>query len=221
MKQRMRKAGLGLLVGAVVVLGGGFASADYQGGDSTTPASAEVTVTYTIQSFRAIELSSSDPVPFNVVRQGEIAGPIDGPTILYGTTWPTDKISAYLDFAMKNGVKLYVSVGTPTPPLDGSQTCTDAGDTMGAVTVGENEGLADLSSALQNSAAGLINHIDNCGAPGYADAPTFEDADLASEVWATASTAFVLDATSATDTNPSTLSVPQMKVVTFIIDGAA
>lgn len=205
MKRFFRKAGLGLLIGASLVLGGGFASADYAQGDNTAGASFDVT--YTVQSFRALELSSTADVPFGTVRQGETKG-VDGPTLLYGTTWPADQISVYLTDPMANGVVLLVDAGVATEPGDLDVTCIEPGTSLTGVDISETTagapaveesalGAGDGIAAVDPVREPLVTLIDNCGAPGYAGAPGESEVNASSDQWASASTYFTLDATDA------------------------
>lgn len=190
MKRTIRKLGLGLLVGATVILGGGFASADYGPGDSTAGSSFDIT--YTVSSFRALELSDTGTVAFGTIRQGEALRK-NGPTILYGTTWPTDEIVAYLDDVMANKVVLMVDMGAPTDP-NGEVTCTYAGDSHDGVDLSLS--YVDMQAGPTNAEV-LIDNIDNCGAPGYSDPETWVSPDVNSDQWASASTEFVVDASNA------------------------
>lgn len=211
MQRRLKRAGVGLGIGAMIVLGGGFASADYVDGAGT--ADASVSVTYTVQTFRAIELSSTSPIAFGTVRQGETAT-VDGPTILYGTTWPSDQISAYLSGALENGVVLNATAGTPTPPDDSGVTCTDAG-----TTAGETE----VSLAVSGSAAPLITGIDNCGSPTYGTqvSTPYDNPDRTATTWATASTSFTLDTSSAEQADGSSnLYAAVSKTIYFLIEAS-
>lgn len=199
MKRTIRKMGLGLLVGATVVLGGGFASADYNDGDETSESSFEIS--YTVSSFRALELSDTSRVPFGTIRQGEEAKSRPGPTLLYGTTWPGDEIIGYLDSAMINGVKLGIDVGVATPPDDFDVTCEGAG-TSAPDTVDLSLSYVDMSSATPTLSEPLITGINNCGAPGYSSGPPYtgltqSDVDATSDRWATASTLIWVDASGA------------------------
>lgn len=207
MKGRLKRAAAGLAVGAVIVLGGGFASADYTDGDDS--ASADATVTYTISSFRAIELGGVSDVDFGTVRQGGTATET-GPKIYYGTTWgPNDYIAAYLGSAIQYGVKLYVQAGIPSAPVDESVACSHPGDA---------ETYVDVSAAnSEATAVDIITGIDDCGQPDPVDGNA---ALTIGDTWATATTELTLDATNATDDGSGALATPVSgRTLTFLIDG--
>lgn len=214
MKQVFKRAVVGLLLGAIVVLGGGFASADYSDGDKSASASAEVT--YTVASFRAIELTNTK-IAFGTVRQGGTSTKA-GPTVLYGTTWTGDKISVYLTAAMENGVKLWLVPSAPNSPasLAVGDTCSAAG-----VTVAPSVQVTSTESANPQA---VITGITNCGYPQSSSTatPYPSGSPVLSEVntsWASLATQLRIDTTGASDTaTPGSLAVPQIKTLYFIIN---
>lgn len=211
MRRTIRKAGLGLLIGATVILGGGFASADWEAGDETVEDS--FSITYTVASFRALKLDSTATVEFETIRQGG-SDTLDGPTLLYGTTWPADDISVYLDDPMVNSVALLVDAGTATPPDDLSTAdCVDPGTSNTGVDVSLTDyTAADAETLATYIAEPLIVGIDDCGTP--------ESDSSTDDQWATATTSFTVDATAAvqdTAEGAPLLGVQETVVVNFIL----
>lgn len=215
MKKRFKKAGAVATVTALLVIGGGFASADYQEGDVAATASA--TVTYTVASFRALELIGTT-VAFGTIRQGAKVTQA-GPTLLYGTTWSGDKISAYLNAAMANNVLLYVLPAAPAMPED-SSACVSPG-----VTASSTPSLGVQITATSSSAPQpIITGIVNCGYPAQSmtSSPYPTGTPILSKTstsWASAATQLVIDTSSATDSGtPGALASPQSKTLYFVIN---
>lgn len=214
----VRRGALALAVAATVIIGGGFASAGYEEGNTAT--GDTVDVTYTVVSYRAIELSNSNAVAFGAVRQGSVTaytgtGTAAPPSILYATTWTNDKIEVALNADMANGVKLYLKAGSVTvPPLD---ACPSGGSGGSPVTA---------SITLASSAQPIIQSISNCGQAADVTYPTVVSgtvaytANVTASTWISAPTLWSLDTINANDTG-GTLADPVSKTVTFTIKAGA
>lgn len=189
-----RKVRTAFVVLAVVIVGGGFASAD---------TSAQHDVTYEILSFRAVSLSSADPVPFGYVRQGQVAT-TPGPTLLYATTWGNDKIVASLNSDTTYGVILSVTAGSPTAPPSSPTAAPSDGGPACFGFAGSNAGNAFVDVPLSSSTPqAIIDGIQDCGidAVGY---------------WIQSPLTFTIDASNANNEGLMTAG-PQTKTITYTI----
>lgn len=150
----LRKVRIALTVLAVVIVGGGFASAAED---------ASHNVTYTILSFRAVSLDNSGDVDFGYVRQGQKVT-VDGPILLYATTFASDLIEVSLDADSLFGVKLLGSAGSPTPPPSSPVAAASIGGPACAGEIGSTEGTAYQDVELSSSTPQpLIEGIADCG----------------------------------------------------------
>lgn len=195
----LRKVRIGVGVFLTVVVGGGFATAAGNDSDFTSHS-----VTYSILSFRAISLSSTDAVPIGAVRQGSFKQ-VDGPDIYYATTWAGDQITVGLSADMETDLDLYLIPGTPAV----NDSYLPAGKTTEVAVPCDTsgEGVAVASVALDSSDTTLVNSITDCGL------------DTAG-AWITLSTAFKLDATNANDVDTDYTNTTS-KTVTYTIDQPA
>lgn len=207
MRSVMKRGALCLGVAMTVILGGGFASADY--GPGNADGSADVDVTYTIVSFRAIELDDSADMTegvldFGAVRQGQIQ-PLSGPYLLYATTWASDQIAVSMTDPSLTGIDLNIVASELAEPSDGMTQCDAVGTAASEVT-------------LTISDQPLITGITDCGAAANvdytADPPDYE-ADLSATTWATAATTITVDASTATSDEDYT--DPVSTTLTFTI----
>lgn len=211
MGAHIRRGVLTLAVAAAVVLGGGFASAldpsppsPFTAGNGS--ASTTVDVTYTVISYRAIELSTADPVEFGAVRQGSTT-PLPGPDVLYATTWTGDKIEAQINSDTENGIKLYLYAGQITEP---NPACPEGGSV----------GTAAPTVTLSTAPAPFITGIVNCGEAATVTWPTITGgtptyaANTSAGTWILAKSFFELDAESVANVDAS---APVQKTVTFTI----
>lgn len=205
----IKRGALALGVAATVILGGGFASAGYGVGDD--PATSTVDVSFTVISYRAIELSSATPVAFGAVRQGASTN-YNGtaPTILYATTWGNDKIEVGLNSDIPDGIKLYLYAGQIT---EGAGLPCPSGGSRGA---------AAPTVTLSASPTVLITGIANCGAAASVAYPTATGGvptyspSLGADTWITATQTFILDTSGATNT-ATDYSAPVQKTITYTI----
>ncbi|MFM8303083.1 MAG: hypothetical protein ACKOA9_02105 [Actinomycetota bacterium] len=195
----LRKVRIGLGVFLTVVVGGGFATA--AGND---PDLVSHSVTYSVLSFRAISLSSADPVPIGAVRQGSFKQ-VDGPDIYYATTWAGDQITVGLSADMETDLQLYLIPGTPA--VNDSYTPAETTTEFPVPCDTDGEGVAASSVLLDSTDTTLVNSITDCGL------------DTAG-AWITLSTAFKLDATSANDVDTDYTNTTS-KTVTYTIDQPA
>lgn len=195
----LRKVRTALVVAAVVIVGGGFASAEES--DSHN-------VTYTILSFRAVSLSSNADVPFDYVRQGQKVT-VPGPTLLYATTFASDLIEVALDADTLYGVVLSVSAGSPTPPSASPSAPASIGGPACDGALSSSEGNAYQDVPLSSSTPQpLIDGIADCGIDqtGY---------------WVEAPLSFTVDA-STTDGDPALMTQGLVtSLVTYTIKAAA
>lgn len=210
MKRKIRKAGVALATMGALVIGGGFVSAAENIVGETSPgeneATGDVTVTYTVASYRALYFDSQE-VAFGTVRQGTTAGKV-GPTLYYATTWADDVIQAKLNAEPGNNVDVLAWTGTANPPLN-NQDCAEGGEGTGTV-----EGSAKILNA--STYVALVTGIENCGMVAMEESPSLLP-DLTSETWAYVATNFIVDATDFADlTDP----LNENLTVTFSIDGA-
>lgn len=195
----LRKVRIGLGVFLTVVVGGGFATAA-----GNAPDTATHDVTYSVLSFRAISLSSTDAVAIGAVRQGSFKQ-VSGPDIYYATTWAGDQITVGLSADMETDLKLYLIPGTPAVndsylPAGKTTEIAVPCDTAG-------EGIAAASVLLDSTDTTLVNSITDCGLD-------------TTGAWITLGTAFKLDATMANDVNTDyTNTTP--KTVLYTIDQPA
>lgn len=194
----IRKVRTALMISAVVILGGGFASAD---------TSAQHDVTYEIMSFRAIALTSTDPVAFGYVRQGQVATQTMAPILQYATTFASDKIMVSLNSDTQYGVVLSVTAGSPTaPPASPAAAPSDGGPAC-AGAAGSSAGEAFENVALSSSTPQpLIVGIQDCGidAEGY---------------WITSPLVFTVDASNASGEGLM-MAGQEIKTVTYTIEAA-
>lgn len=217
MVRYMKRGTMGLALMGLVVIGGGFASAEYGQGSAT--AGDTVTVSYTVVSYRAIELSTDNPVAFGAVRQGGTAEQ-DGPEILYATTWTGDKIVASIDTATMGGISLYLYATAITEPDPAASACP-AGGTGGT--------LAPVVT-MNPTPTAVITGISNCGQAATVTYPTGStsasptySANVAPspQTWIVAGTHFTLDTAGTTASPSADYTVPVSKTVTFTIKAGA
>lgn len=202
MRGLLRKMRIGATLLATVVLGGGFATAA-----GNAPASTDHDVSYEIMSFRAITLDESNldadgAVAFGNVRQGHSAT-VQGPKVLYATTWTGDHIVVAIGSNVATDLELRMWADNLTGPTNLTPALTSAG---GPECTG-TPGTADLTVVLTSDVTSLINNISDCGidTAGY---------------WASADTFFTVDATQANDAMTN-YSGPKVKTVTYTIEAAA
>lgn len=209
----LKRGALTLAIAGVVIIGGGFASAGY--GQGSTTADDTVDVSFTIVSYRAIELSGEAVYGFGAVRQGATV-PLPGPDILYATTWSGDQIVASIDTPTLSGISLYLAASAPTEPNAEASACAPGG----------NGGSVVATATLNPTPTPIITGITNCGKAADVIYPT--GSTLASptyvpnttpnpQTWVVAGTTFTLDTSLASVSPNVDYTVPVVKTVTFMI----